>query len=79
MTNELKHYGVPGMRWGRRKGSTKKSSGSKRISRGKKAVGIALGVLGTATVATLATAAVTRGMAMKNTILGMGKGYISEH
>lgn len=55
MNNELKHYGVPGMRWGVRNArKTSNNRSAKNIKAGKKAVGIALGVLGTAAVGAVA-------------------------
>lgn len=33
MNTELKHHGIPGMRWGRRKGRSTSSSGSTKKSR----------------------------------------------
>ena len=49
--NELQHYGVPGMKWGKRKSPNSKDDSSKnKMSRGKKAAVAALAVFGAATV-----------------------------
>ena len=61
-TDELYHYGVPGMRWGKRKGtsSEQKTDENSRASKGKSTAAKILAGIGIAAVATVAVGAAVK-------------------